>query len=53
MQTQNNGLRFLLSHFPFWFRNNTTINSIINISVTHAFKAKANLDVANNNSSAL
>ncbi len=48
----NNGLKYLLSRF-FWVKSNTTINCIINISATHAFKAKANIDVANNNSCAL
>jgi hypothetical protein len=39
--------------FSFSTRNNTTINLIINISVTHASKAKANFDAINNNSCAL
>jgi len=39
--------------FSFLDRSNTTVNSIISISVSHAFKAKANLDVTNNNSSTL
>jgi hypothetical protein len=39
--------------FSFSIRSNTTVNSIINISVTHAFKAKANLDAINNNPCAL
>jgi hypothetical protein len=39
--------------FSFSIINNTTINSIISISVTHASKAKANFDVTNNNSCAL
>jgi hypothetical protein len=34
-------------------RSNTTINSIINISASHAYKAKVNLDVTNNNFYAL
>jgi hypothetical protein len=36
--------------FSFSAKSNTTINSIINISATHASKAKANLDAVNNNS---
>jgi hypothetical protein len=39
--------------FSFLVRSNTTIDSIININVTHASKAKANLDAANNNFFAL
>jgi hypothetical protein len=39
--------------FSFWVRSNKTINSIINMTMTHAFKAKANFNVANNNSYAL
>jgi len=39
--------------FSFSAIGNTTCNSIISISVTHASKAKANLDVVNNNSFAL
>ncbi len=44
-----------ISFVPFSFlaRRNTIINSIINISVTHASKEKFNLDATNNNSSAL
>jgi hypothetical protein len=52
MQTQNNGLRSVLSHF-FLARSNTIVNSIISINATHASKAKANFDVVNNNSYAL
>jgi len=36
--------------FSFSARSNTTINSVINISATHASKVKANLAAANNNS---
>jgi hypothetical protein len=39
--------------FFFLTKSNTTINSIISISVTHASKAKVNLDAPNNNSCAL
>jgi hypothetical protein len=39
--------------FYFLARNNTTINSMININVTHASKAKNNLDAIDNNSHAL
>jgi hypothetical protein len=39
--------------FFFSARNNTTINSNINIRATHASKAKANLDANNINSCAL
>jgi hypothetical protein len=52
MQTQKNGLKYLLT-FSFSIRSNTIVNSIMNINATHAYKAKANFDVANNNSYAL
>jgi hypothetical protein len=39
--------------FSFSTRSNTTINSIISISATHASKAKVNFDVINNNFCAL
>jgi hypothetical protein len=39
--------------FSFLARSNTTINSIISISATHASKAKANLDAVNSKSSTL
>ncbi len=39
--------------FSFLTRSNITINSMISINATHAFKAKTNLDVAKNNSFAL
>jgi hypothetical protein len=57
VHTQNNGFNFIFSHL-FLLKtiltiNNTIINSIISISATHASKAKANLDVVNNNSCAL
>jgi len=39
--------------FVFWARNNITIHSMICISVTHASKAKTNLDLVDNNSCAL
>jgi hypothetical protein len=39
--------------FSFSTRSDITIHSTISISVTHASKAKANLDVADNNSCAL
>jgi hypothetical protein len=39
--------------FSFSTRSNATVNSIININVTRESKVKINLDVANNNSSAL
>jgi hypothetical protein len=42
-----------ISFVFFSARSNITINSIISISVTHAFKVKLNLDVINNNSCAL
>jgi hypothetical protein len=38
--------------FSFLARSNTTMNSIMSISATHASKAKVNLDVTNNNSCA-
>jgi hypothetical protein len=52
MQAQNNGSKFLVSRF-FSAKNNIIIHSMISISVTHAFKAKTNLDVIDNNSCAL
>jgi len=39
--------------FSFLARSNITIHSMISISVTHASKAKTNLDVVNNNSCVL
>jgi hypothetical protein len=39
--------------FSFSTRSHITIHSMINISVTHASKAKVNLDAINNNSCAL
>jgi hypothetical protein len=39
--------------FIFSTKSNTTVNSIISIKVTHAYKEKTNLDVTNNNSYAL
>jgi hypothetical protein len=39
--------------FSFLTRSNITIHSLISISVTHASKAKTNLDVVDNNSCAL
>jgi hypothetical protein len=51
MQTQNNGLKYLLSFF--FFDKKQYNNSIISINVTHTFKAKANFDATNNNSYAL
>jgi hypothetical protein len=39
--------------FSFAAKNNTIVNSIISISVSHAFKAKVNFDVTNKNSSTL
>jgi hypothetical protein len=39
--------------FSFSAISNISINSMINISATHAFKTKANLDVAYNNLYAL
>ncbi len=55
VHTQN---KYYLSCFLFGLktistRSNTTFNSIINISATHASKTKANLDATNNNSCAL
>jgi hypothetical protein len=39
--------------FSFSTRSNIIVHSMIHISVTHSSKAKANLDVSNNNSCAL
>ncbi len=39
--------------FCFWAKNNSLVNSIISINVTHASMAKANFDATNNNSCAL
>jgi hypothetical protein len=39
--------------FSFLVKNNIIVQSMINISATHAFKAKINLDIVDNNSSAL
>jgi len=49
MQTQK--ISFVT--FSFAAKGNTIVNSIININANHASKAKANFDVANNNSFAL
>jgi hypothetical protein len=38
--------------FCFLAKNNIIVHSMINISATHAFKAKTNLDVIDNNSCA-
>jgi hypothetical protein len=52
VHTQNNRFKYYLSCFLFRLKiistkRNTTFNSIINISATHASKAKANLDATN------
>ncbi len=39
--------------FSFSSKTNIMVNSMINISTTHVFKAKINIDAANNNFCAL
>jgi hypothetical protein len=39
--------------FSFWTKSNIIIHSMISINATHAFKAKVNLDVIDNNFYAL
>jgi hypothetical protein len=44
---------FVVFFFFFFVRSDTIVNSIINITTTQTSKAKANHDIANNNSCAL